>query len=126
MLRKSGGGLGSHNSLRSTLWPLRNRLFGEVKIISQPLPCDDLVNAKARFAVCQRREEQEAPEHDGQNHECGDPATKQALGSNTLTDGPRTRPPVALHGSSCWLCLRLDRLDVKDEFDKGTCHEGRS
>lgn len=64
---------------------IRN-LFGEVKVISEPLPCLDLRNFETGTAVCERREEEEAPENSGKNDSGSNPATKEIRAGNTLTN----------------------------------------
>lgn len=97
-----------------------------MQIISQPLASLDLLNGQARFAVRQRRKEQEAPEHNGQDNARRNPAAEHALRSDALADGLGQRAAVALgrRVADGWR-IRVHRLDVEDELDEGTCDEDR-
>lgn len=49
-------------------------LFGEVEVVSEPLPRLNLGNSKAGATVCKWCEEEEAPEGGGEDDTHSDPA----------------------------------------------------
>lgn len=92
-----------------------------MQIICQPLPAVHLLDGQTWVSVGERREEQVAPSNSSQNDTTGDPATEQALGSNALANRLGQGALMALDNDS--LLIRVDGLDVEDEFDKGAGHE---
>jgi hypothetical protein len=97
-----------------------------VKVIRQPFPRLDLLDAKARFSICQRCEEQEAPKRDGKNDTGSDPAAEQALCSDTFTNRAGLGTAVALNSGVRWWGLWVYGLNIENELDKSACNEHRS
>lgn len=93
-------------------------LFRKVKVVSEPLSPDDLLNGKTRIAVREWQEEVPASSNKGEDEPRSDPRTEQALPNETLA-----RRQVVL--GSLWLLaalgslignLVLDSILAEDEF----------
>jgi hypothetical protein len=97
-----------------------------VKVIRQPLPGLDLLDIKARFSVCQRCKEQEAPERDGKNDTGSNPAAKQALRSDAFADRTRLGSAMALDSGVRWRGFWVYGLNIEDELDESACNKHRS
>lgn len=99
-----------------------------MQIVVEPLSGLNLLNAQTRLTVSQGSKVQETPDNDSKNTASGSPHAKQVGLTSSLTDGL-----VLLHGSLLVLCdggiarsdiVEVNGVDVEDEFDKGTSHEG--
>lgn len=103
--------------------PTASYLFGEVQVISEPLPSKNLLDREARVTVSEGQEEVPASNDQGENDTTSDPSTEHALTSESLTGGDMV--PGA---DGTLLVLDLDllrRLRVEDELKKGAGNKAR-
>ena len=107
----------------------KTTLLGKVQVVVEPLSCLDLLNAQTRLTIGQGSEVEETPDNNGENTASGGPHAEQVGLKGSLADGL-----VLLHGSLLVLCescvtgcdvVNVDRINVEDEFNKGTSHESR-
>jgi hypothetical protein len=99
-----------------------------VQVVVEPLSGLDLFNAQTRLTVGQGSKVQETPDNNGKNTASGSPHAEQVGLDSSLADRL-----VLLHSSLLVLCkggvargdvVNVDRINVEDEFDKGTSHKG--
>lgn len=110
--------------MRNRLYRHNRHLFGEVQVIAEPLPGLDLFNCETWLAICEWREEEEAPEGRGKDDTSGNPASELTGSGNTLANRAGASPAVALLG---WGAggLRVLRLNAEDELNEGTSDQTR-
>jgi hypothetical protein len=96
-----------------------------MQVVAKPFPGLDLFDCETWLAICERREEEEAPESGSKNDASGNPASKLAGSGDTLANRARAGSTVTLLGRSPW-GLRVLGFDAEDKLDKGTSDQTRS
>lgn len=99
-------------------------LFGKVKIVSEPLPHEDLLNGQAGVAVSQGEEEVPSSGGKGNNGKASHPGTDHALACVPLASSD------VLLGTATLLAVTVNNIfiaafGVEDELQKSTGHQTR-
>lgn len=100
-----------------------------MKIIIEPLPGIDLINIKTGAAVGEGSKVEETANDNGEDCTSSSPGANEALGAESLSDGPAAIFLVLFLGDAATALSNLfngGRLNVEDEFNKSACHKGRS
>lgn len=110
---------------------LRNRLLGKVQIISKPSASIHTRDVQTRSTIGQRRKEPESIDRSAKNNQGSDPSCDDGLRAHTLGSLHKATGSSGA-GLAGWvvsgLCSGLfngDWLEVEDEFNQGTSHQGR-